>query len=427
MTNQTDTTAHPGKPLADDDTTSVDDPLRARAELLALLRDPVRAPERHPYPAPRFFPASAYADRPHRPAPPYVADHRPTPPYGADHGQTRDWLRPAARLPAETPEAHAPAEPLRRPRPPQRRRRKASRGMNRFWLAATVFIAVSSIGGIGMFYVGLAGYDLPGSRQMARIGSGLRALYPTPAPATTTGAKRSLATATMPASVLAPVDGQKPVNTAHLDVADASGVIMDQIPLRLAVADAAPGRDIVIALAGLPDTASLSAGTRRADGQWLIDANEVSGLKLMMTTPTPAPLTLAVTARDRASDELVAPMRQMTLTVAPTAPRLATTVRADQPDAKGAAVLAQGLEAMLAGDVTSARSLFRQAIELGERRAVAHLGRTFDPAVLARFKLDASAANRERAMAWYRRAIEAGDNTVKTDMVALEKWPAAKQ
>ena len=418
MTNQADTTAHSGKPLADDDTVTVDDPLRARAELLAMLRGPVRAPERQPRPAPHFFPASAYAD----------GRHRPAPPDDAGHGQARDWLRPDARLPAEPRDTYAPAEPVRRPRPPQQhRRRKAQRGKNRFWLAATVFITVSTIGGVGMFYVGMAGYDLPGNRQLALVTSGLKALSPTPAPSTTTEAKRSLATATSQPPILAPVDGQKPVNTAHLDVANASGVIMDQIPLQLGVADDGPGRDIVIALAGLPDTASLSAGTRQADGQWLIGANEISGLKLMMTTPTPRPLTLAVTARDRATGQLVAPLRQLTLNVAPAALRLATTVRTDQPDAMGAAVLARGLEALLAGDVTSARTLFRKALELGERRAVAHLGRTFDPVVLARFKLDASAANRERAMAWYRRAIEAGDNTVKTDMAALEKWSPAHQ
>ncbi len=413
MTDQADTTARTRSTRGDDDTITAREPSRARAELLTLLREPVRASERHPHPAPHFFPATAHS-----------ADRHPSASSDAfDNGQAPDWLYPAAHFPAEARATHAPAQRMRRPLPaPRRRRRKVHRPESRYWMAAAVFIAISTIGGVGMFYVGMAGYDLPGSRPLAFIGSGIEALFPAQASPPRTKGDFSLAASATQTPVLTPTNGQKPVNTAHLSVTDASGVIMDQIPLRLAVGDAAPGRDIVIALAGLPDTASLSAGTRQADGQWLIGADEISGLKLMMTTPTPHPLTLAVTARDRATGKFVAPLRQMTLTVAPAAPRLATTVRADQPDAKGAAVLAQGLEAMLGGDVTSARALFRKALELGERRAVAHLGRTYDPVVLARFKLDASAANRERAIAWYRRAIEAGDDTVKADIVALEKW-----
>jgi len=93
----------------------------------------------------------------------------------------------------------------------------------------------------------------------------------------------------------------------------------------------------------------------------------------------------------------------------------------DVASGSGAAIFTQGLESMLAGDVKAARALYRRAIEHGEARAIAHLGRSYDPLVLARLKSSNAAANRERAIAWYRRAIEAGDTSVKPDMAALEQ------
>ncbi len=395
MTDPASVTAGPG--IADAGPDTQDKPTRSRAELLALLRNEGYAPQR-PYPTPRFFPVS--------------------PPPGREDAP--DWLRRP-----EQPAASRESEVRRRRKPATAatRRRKARGAGQGLWLATTAMLGIALIAGTGLFYIAATGRDLPGTAQLDRAGEALAGLWPG---ASATGkadpAGLVQTTSTQETALAAP--GGKPVTTAHLDVADASGQTMQPIPLRLGIAGAPHGRDMAIALYGLPAAARLSAGERQPDGAWLIPAAATSGLRLTMPVPTDGPLTLAAAVRDKTSGTLASPYKEMSLTVTAASAAAKDEAVSDEPAGSGGAVLTQGLEAMLAGDVKAARALLRQAVELGEQRAVAHLGRSYDPLVLARLKSSNAAADREKAIAWYRRAIEAGDASVRSDMAALETQQA---
>jgi hypothetical protein len=134
----------------------------------------------------------------------------------------------------------------------------------------------------------------------------------------------------------------KPVSTAHVEVADVSGQVMDQIPVNLAVTDPGNGEDMAFYLTGLPETVSLSAGTRTSDGTWVIAAGETPGLRLMSTTPTPEPVSVGVVAVDRKSGQMAAPLKEMQVMVNAPAASSGNSGKADGL-ADSAAILTDGL------------------------------------------------------------------------------------
>ncbi len=392
MTDPANATAHPG--ISNAETSTRDNPGRSRAELLALLRNEGYAAPQRPYPTPRFFPVS--------------------PPPGPEDAP--DWLQrrdqPAAAHESEVRRRRKPATAATR----RRKARGAGQGL---WLATTAMLGVALTAGTGLVYFAATGRDLPGTAQLELAGETLAGLWPGASATMKTNAAGLPQTTSAQKTALA-APGGKPVATAHLDVADASGRTLEPIALRLGIAGAPLGRDMAIVLYGLPAAASLSAGQRQPDGAWLIPAAAASGLRLTMPVATGGPLTLAAAVRDMTSGTLASPYKELNLTVTGTSAAPKVKAASNEPAGSGGAVFTQGLEAMLAGNVKAARALFRQAVELGEQRAVAHLGRSYDPLLLARLKSSNAAADREKAIAWYRRAIEVGDASVKSDMAALE-------
>ena len=65
----------------------------------------------------------------------------------------------------------------------------------------------------------------------------------------------------------------------------ASGNAASVIPLSVSAAltDVGTSETLSVVIAGVPSTATLSAGTRNADGSWTLTAAQLSGLSL--TTP----------------------------------------------------------------------------------------------------------------------------------------------
>ncbi len=255
------------------------------------MTDPAgNAVPQHPRPTPHFLPE--------RPLP--AIDGSP------------DWLRradePHQRYGTDSRRTRSPSPHLRK----ARKRRKANPDL---WLVMAAILSLGAIAGAGFYYAAATGHNAPGTAQLAQLLDRLNTLWPA---------------AGEPREPTLAAPGNKPVITAPIDVADASGQVMEQISLKVGA-------------------------------------------------------------------------------------------RSDQPPDNGAAVLTQGLEAMLAGNVKAARALFRQALELGDKRAVAHLARSYDPLALARAKLPTATADPEKAVGWYWRAIEAGDESVKADMAALEQ------
>jgi hypothetical protein len=71
-------------------------------------------------------------------------------------------------------------------------------------------------------------------------------------------------------------------------------------------------------------------------------------------------------------------------------------------------LVAQGERYFTAGDVVSARLLFRRAADWGFAPAALRLAATYDPSELRRLQVQGVAADRDEARKWYERARELG-------------------
>jgi hypothetical protein len=71
-------------------------------------------------------------------------------------------------------------------------------------------------------------------------------------------------------------------------------------------------------------------------------------------------------------------------------------------------LLQQGEQLVAAGDLVSARQVYRRAAEAGNAAAALALGATFDPAVLAKIGMPGMGADIEKARSWYEKAREFG-------------------
>ena len=75
------------------------------------------------------------------------------------------------------------------------------------------------------------------------------------------------------------------------------------------------------------------------------------------------------------------------------------------------AMLMQQAEQFIgAGDVVTARVLFRRAAEAGDAKAALSMGATFDPALLAKIGVRGIAPDIVQARSWYEKAREFGSS-----------------
>jgi TPR repeat protein len=73
-------------------------------------------------------------------------------------------------------------------------------------------------------------------------------------------------------------------------------------------------------------------------------------------------------------------------------------------------LLQRGNAALATGDITAARLLFERAANAGSAEAALALGKTYDIRFLLETGAVGSAANKELAITWYRRAANLGDH-----------------
>jgi len=71
-------------------------------------------------------------------------------------------------------------------------------------------------------------------------------------------------------------------------------------------------------------------------------------------------------------------------------------------------LLTQGEQFVNAGDLVTARLLFRRAVEAGDADGALALGATYDPGVLAKLGVRGIAADIEQARGWYEKARDLG-------------------
>ena len=84
-----------------------------------------------------------------------------------------------------------------------------------------------------------------------------------------------------------------------------------------------------------------------------------------------------------------------------------------------AALMRRGDELLALKDVVAARLLFERAAEAGLARAASSAGRTYDPSYLKERGIRGVVADREKAISWYKKALELGDPQAQERMRKL--------
>ena len=260
----------------------------------------------------------------------------------------------------------------------------------------------------------------------------------------------------LPAAVAAvnrTVIARKPVATATLNVSDVSGGLNSMIPLLLHAEPATAGQDIFLKISGLPQSAYLTAGSRRKDNDWQLAAADADDVKLVVPQSEAPEFDVDIAAIETKTGELAAPIKQITVAItdpqvkitpasaAPDTvtlkPALAVAVTAEtqpvpapklqQAAAAEAPAGAQNLVAkgdilLKSGDMAMARQFYEQAFALGApAEAALGAGKTYDPVVYADLKVQGLKPDPARAMEWYLRASAAGSSAAAQAIATLKQ------
>ena len=141
-------------------------------------------------------------------------------------------------------------------------------------------------------------------------------------------------------------------------VADAAGAEDTAIPLDISVTipDGDGSETVSVTVSGVPEGASLSAGTDNGDGSWTLEMDDISGLTLTPPTNSDADFTLSVsaTATDEGGDQATSELAPISVTVSAVAdaPELDLDSTADGAQLEGAA--GGGTGVAIALDVSAA-------------------------------------------------------------------------
>jgi len=124
----------------------------------------------------------------------------------------------------------------------------------------------------------------------------------------------------------------KPIATAKLEVADATGIANTPVDLDLRAVPGQAGQDLELRVSGVPEDANLSAGTKISPTSWSLKPAEAAIVKLVMPAQRSGEFDLAVAAVETKTGELVAPMQEISVTVESATP----TEAAAEPPAPAA-------------------------------------------------------------------------------------------
>ena len=125
----------------------------------------------------------------------------------------------------------------------------------------------------------------------------------------------------------------KPIATAKLEVADATGIANTPVDLDLRAVPGQAGQDLELRVSGVPEDANLTAGTKISPTSWSLKPAEAAIVKLVMPAQRSGEFDLSVAAVEAKTGELVAPMQEINVTVGSATP----TEQAAEPPAPAAA------------------------------------------------------------------------------------------
>lgn len=288
---------------------------------------------------------------------------------------------------------------------------------------------------------GAMGYGASHPGVMTEASQALLAMFPSSGSAGPEPAAAEIAV------VSATVISRKPITMAALHVADVEGEVNSLIDLPLRLEPAGPQQVLQLKIAGLPDTAYLTAGQRNAARVWTLEAKDLDGLQLMVPEMGLPRIDLAISAIEQRTGEMVTPAKTMTVALAdariepaaapppsalspkphtptqlsPIPSPLSTGV--ELPGTAAPNTMSAGDALLAAGDAEGARELYQAALDAGAAEAALGMGRSFDPLVHAQFKVNRGTADSAAAVMWYERAAQAGRAEAFQAIVRLKVKP----
>jgi TPR repeat protein len=148
-----------------------------------------------------------------------------------------------------------------------------------------------------------------------------------------------------------------------------------------------------------------------------------------LAPPAVKPVAVSVAADPPALDEkaqlekLAAALKARPATIQSATLAVATSSRptpSEGPSEQAARFCAQGLIALAAGDIASARLFLKRAADAGDARAWMALGDTYDAPTLTRLGVVGMHGDSDRARDFYARALAAGVGAARERIAALE-------
>lgn len=239
-----------------------------------------------------------------------------------------------------------------------------------------------------------------------------------------------------------------------LVVQDASGANDEPIliDIKAALGDGDGSESLSIILSGLPKGAELSTGKTDATGAWRLTEKQLSDLQLL---PPPRfsgefRLTAGAIALEKDGNSATT-TRSLKVTVAAAAaatPLVDSSVAAEIPSVEVPAVpkaavgqaattpttqlaaraptdpklekwIARGDKLLELGDLAAARLFYELALDHGFAAAATAIGKTYDPLQLRLLGIRSVPPDRDMAITWYKRGIEAGDEAAATLLKSL--------
>jgi hypothetical protein len=215
------------------------------------------------------------------------------------------------------------------------------------------------------------------------------------------------------------------VSQDDFSVSDVKGEAGQSIPLNIKPNPSDPPEDL-IAISGLPPEVKLSSGASY-DDFWLVRRKELSTLSLVAPEAFSRTFKIAVT-RVRSGEK--SPFtRTATISILGKSPggELASALPAPRGRAPYSrtqnenVLFEKARERFKKGDVAGARAMFEVLAMKGDPDAAMAMGESYDPVVLAQLFVKGLQPDEGKAVAWYKKAEELGDERAKVRLNALNQ------
>jgi hypothetical protein len=215
------------------------------------------------------------------------------------------------------------------------------------------------------------------------------------------------------------------VTPDEFSVSDAAGQDGQRISLNIKSNPGAPPEDL-FAITGLPPEVKLSAGSAY-DDFWLVRRKELQSLTMITPDGFSRKFQIAITRVRSANRAPVTATMNVQITnksvgASPVQPApSARSNSAYNRTSNETVLLEKAREKFKKGDVSGARSVFEFLAMKGDPESAIAMGETYDPVVLGQLYVKGLQPDEAKAVAWYKKAEQLGDQGARIRLNALNQ------